>query len=377
MTKEILHLPGERVYIPTCSPLGHILFGRGSPNRGIWAIPFSLSTLTVTGEPFPVARDGAYPSVSADETLLYQSRAPLHMAAGEVGPYQLVWVDRNGKVEGIIGQPQDQMREPAASPDGGLVAVTETEKGSWDIWIHDAARGTKTRLTLDPKVDWRPAWSPSGDRIAFGSGTFEKTEIYIKASDGSGEPRALAPGQSAGYVNWSKDGKNLTYGAHNEGSGWDLWRLPVNDGGEPELLLRTPANERHPRISPNGRYMAYVSDESGQHEVYVRLFPTGEGRVLVSTNGGLHPKWNDRGDELFYVGDNTLMAVNVETEPIFRADIPRKLFTGEQVGTQLTIFTQVSMYDVAPDGQRFVVVQPVGKKPSISVVQNWSAEFKK
>jgi serine/threonine protein kinase/Tol biopolymer transport system component len=359
------------------SPSGHLVYQRGFPSNGIWAVPFDLSKLAVTGESFLVDQQGAWPSVSADGLLVYrtETRAAL---------YQLVWVNRSGRVEGIIGQPQEVIHGPSLSPDGSRVAVGGIENGNEDIWIHDVARGTKTRLTFDPVDDYEPTWSPAGDQVAFTSVRSDRSGIFLQAADGSGTPQRLVSWAnigSNGNPDWSRDGHALVYHVSGPNTGRDLWYVPLTGERKPVLFLQTPFHEGLPVLSPDSRYIAYVSNESGRFEVYVKPFPQGEGKWQVSVNGGVYPRWNRRGTELFYVEGNTLMAAPVETQSRFRVGSPQTLFTGEQVGTSLLYDGSAfyPSYDVTADGQRFVIVQPVGRSITtpIMVVENWAAEFKK
>ncbi len=376
--KTVISMPGNDIRWPTYSPSGHILYTRTGPNPVIWALPFSLASLTATGDPFPVAEGGRYPSVFSDGTLVYES-------VGSAGSYQLAWVDREGKVEKTIGQPQEAMRRPALSPDGRRVAVTGTEDGNQDIWIHDVERGTKTRLTFDPAPDTSPVWSPSGDRVAFNSGRERNAalgDIFVKASDGSGEEQPLVAGPlPEGVPDWSPDGRYLIYRVIDPSSDtdWDQWYVALTGDGKPTPFLNTRFRETESQFSPDSRYVAYMSNESGRFEIYVKPFPSGEGKWQVSVNGGRNPKWSRQSGELFYVEDNTLMAVKVRTSPTFEASTPQKLFDGEEIGMRFDTYSPTSnMYDVAADGQHFVVVRPVGTRGQtyLTIVENWFAEFR-
>ena len=271
-------MPGSGYRRPTYSPSGHILYSRLYSNPVIWALPFSLASLTPTGDPFPVVEGGRYPTVSSDGTLVYES-------VGSVGSYHLAWVDRDGKVEKTIGQPQEAMRRPALSPDGRRVAVTGMEGGNADdIWIHDVERGTKTRLTFDPAPDTSPAWSPSGDQIAFNNGRESNDllgDVFVKASDGSGEEQRLVAGPlREGVPDWSPDGRYLIYRVEdrNSNTDWDQWYVALTGNGKPAPFLQTQFREGESQFSPDGRYVAYMSNESGRFEIYVQPFPSGEGK---------------------------------------------------------------------------------------------------
>jgi hypothetical protein len=162
-----------------------------------------------------------------------------------------------------------------------------------------------------------------------------------------------------------RDGKHVAFYVLEQETRRDLWAFAVSKPAEPFLLLRTKANEVLPRISPDGRFVAYQSDASGRWEVHVQPFPRGEGRWQVSVGGGQHPVWSPPGSELFFVSGNDLMAVDVVVQPVFRVGTPRRLFGGETVGTNLSLPAVMERhYDVAPDGRRFVVVRGVGRGTS-------------
>ena len=362
---------------PVYSPTGHLVYHHGGAVR---AQPFDLSKLTVTGTAFPVAGRGVQPSVSIDGTLVYTDT--------ETNLHQLVWVNRDGRVEGPIGEPQYQMYDPALSPDGTLVAVRgNDESGDYaDIWIHDSIRHTKTRLTFDPGHESQPVWHPDGSQIGYTGSTagLDTSSIFTITADGSDQPRMVVSGTPPVWgPHWSSNGKYLAYYfIHDAGTAElnrDIWYMPVDGTREPVPLLTTRYNEGLPRFSPDGRYLAYQSDDNGRQEIYLTTFPAGDMRRKISVSGGVHPKWNGRGDELYFVTGDSLMVVNVRTRPVLRLGLPRMLFTGEQVGGPLTrtnLFQPV--YDVATDGRRFVVVRPVEQgegASTITVVQNWYKEF--
>ena len=358
---------------PRYSPSGHILYQTAALSPGLWALPFSLETLKPTGEAFPIAENAGDPSVAADGTLVYVD------LLGE-GRQQLVWQDREGKKLGVIGQPQDGIRFPALSPDGRHVAVIGTENNNDDVWVHEVGRSLKRRLTFDAAPDGLPIWSPSGKEIAFWSARGQgDANIYMRPADGTGEPRLLVntPLEETPY-DWSPDGKHLLYGVRGEGTGWDLWYLKRKEDGsgfEPVSFLQSSFNESAVKFSADGRFVAYVSDESGRFEVYVRPFPGGDGKWQVSGNGGRQPRWSKDGKELFYTEGHTLMAVAVATTPSFTSGAVTRLFQDADL-----LGGDDPRYDVSGDGRRFVLREPVAgaeeKPPSIHIVQNWFAEFR-
>jgi Tol biopolymer transport system component len=192
----------------------------------------------------------------------------------------------------------------------------------------------------------------------------------MQPADGSGEARLLAQGGSPSFT---PDGRFMIYQYRDENANFGLFYRSLEEDGESIPFLQTAASEVGPRLSPDGRFVAYLSDESGRQEIYVKRFPSGEGKWQVSVEGGVYPRWSGNGDELFYVEGNTLMAVPVESEPTLRLGTPRRLFSW----APSWILRNVG-YDVTADGQRFILVRPVGSATddeSIRIVENWAAEF--
>ena len=356
---------------PVYSPSGHILYQTNRYQSGLWALPFSIETLKATGEAFPIAENVGGPSVGADGTLVYLDYLGL-------GEQQLVWRDRGGRKLGVIGQPQESIRLPALSPDGDRVAVRGFEDNNNNIWVHEVDRPLKRRLTFDAAIDSRPIWSPSGKEITFSSSRTGNVDIYSRPADGTGEPELLV-GTDLPEVpsDWSPDEKYLLYQVMDPENGDDLWylrRKEARDGFDSVPFLQTSFNEVSAKFSPQGRFVAYVSDQSGQDQVYVRPFPEGEGQWQVSAQGGAQPRWSSDGKELFYVEADTLMAVEVSTSPSFTTGATTRLFRHPN------LWGNEQRYDVSADGQRFVFVETIesdeAKAPSIHVVQNWFAEFR-
>jgi len=263
---------------PVYSPSGHIVYQTNRYESGLWALPFSLETLKPTGEAFPIAADVGEPSVAAEGTLVYLDL----LSAGQ---QQLLWRDREGKKLGVIGRPQGNIRFPVLSPDGRRVAARSTEDGNLDVWVHEVERALRRRLTFDPVSDSRPLWSPSGEEITFQSARQGNTDIFSRPADGTGEPVLLVGTDLVERpYDWSSDGKYLLYTVVDR-EYRDLWYLKRKEDGsgfEPVAFLQTPFNESAPQISPDGRFVAYCSNESGQFEVYVQPFPEGGGKWQVS-----------------------------------------------------------------------------------------------
>ena len=357
--------------LPVYSPGGHVLYQTSRSAPGIWALSFSAKTLTAVGEPLLVAARGRTPSVSADGTLVY-------LDSPGAGGRQLVWRDRKGQKVGRVGLPQESISMPALSPDERQIAVVGLENGNQDIWIHNLDSPKKTRLTFDGDADIRPTWSPSGTRLAFSSLRQRDWDIFIKRADGAGGVTPLVANSLVGLVtDWSRDEKFVLFRRDDPKTGPDLWYVRRDDAGASQAVpfLRTPFAERAAKLSPDGRYVAYISDETGQHEVYVEQFPEGGGKAQVSTAGAVQPRWSRDGGELFYVEDGSLIAVGVLTEPHFSTGVRRKLFESE--GLRVTP-SHLPNYDVSADGKRFVIPERVeGEAPTvIRVVRKWFSEFR-
>ena len=357
---------------PVYSASGHIVYQTRYVRDGLWALPVSLEILKATGEAFPIAQDATFPSVAADGTLAYVEQ-PQAMER------QLVWRDRVGTRLGRISGPQWDLEGPSLSPDGRYILVAAEENSNRDIWLHDVVRSTKTRLTFHPALEGNAIWLPNGERVAFTSRRAGNTDIFTKPASGGGSARPLAATPRFETVNdWSPDGRTLIFQRNVPKTGSDLWytKLPESEASNQAVpYLQTPAIEHHAKFSTDGSYVAYVSNETGRDEVYVRPFPKGDGQWQVSHEGGIQPRWSRDGKELFYVEGETLIAVSVSTEPTFEMGAATRLFSDPHLALNNRVRPQ---YDVSAHGQRFVMLETVGErpKPVIRVVQNWFAEFR-
>ena len=364
---------------PLYSQVGYLIHGSGETgDPGLRALPFSLASLEPTGEAFPIAEDGQFASVARDGTLVFLDGT----SAGVQGT--LVWRNRAGELLETIGQPQPGMLSPALSPDGQRVAVWSNESGNPDIWIHDLVRSTKTRLTFDEGAELNPMWSPSGGEIAYSLSRKPEWRLMSKTADGTGEAVVLVEGDHRLSANdWSTDGRYLVYSELIPEASDDIRYVELQSDGEatePVTFLGTPASERGAELSPDGRFAAYHSSESGSLEIYVGPFPDGAGKWQVSVNGGRQPRWRSDGKELYYLEGtgSAMMAVSVSTEPTFTPGQPQRLFES----MDLVAGPSAATYDVSADGQRFITVAPVeadGEEtapPKIRIVENWYEEFR-
>jgi Tol biopolymer transport system component len=314
-------------------------------------------------------------SVSETGALVYR---------GGAGSNVLTWFDQHGTLTGTLGEPGD-FWNPAVSPDGTRVAVSIGPVGSQNIWIVDVGRNTTTRFTVDSANDDFPVWSPDGKSLVFSSNRTGQYKLYIKPTDGSGEERLLTD-QPGVPTSWSKDGRFLLFTNNSPQTAADIWVLPdpgrVSRATKPVPVLATPFAEGSAHFSPDGRWIAYRSNESGTFEIYVRPFSlngiTGSAgaKWLVSKGNGLNPRWRSDGKQLFYAPQNIrdVMAVDIDTSKGFQAGIPRRLFSSPS-----SIGASVTGWDLAPDDNRFLLVGPpnAGRTPRFTVVLNWQAALKK
>lgn len=366
--RELISHPGERVIHAVYTAEGYILYQREtSAYPSLWALPVSKSMHP--GTPFPVAERADSPSIASDGTLLYQT-------SNLSGSDQLAWVDRNGKTLGKIGQPQERIDDPVLSPDEKRVAVTGTEAGNTDIWIHELASTGRTRVTSDPAYDFFPVWSPSGNQIAFSSVRFSSADIFLTSASGKREPLPLITGARSEWItSWAAKGAALAYEVQESNTEHDIWYMPMKGNRKPQAFLQTPSKELYPQLNADATYLAYESDESGQFEIYLRRFPSGTGKMRVSQQGGTAPRWGSQDKELFYVEDTRLLSVKLtESGGKMTVGEPVRLFDGTAIGARLLGEYKEPAYAPTRDGQRFVIVQPQGAS-SLVMVQHWTQEF--
>ena len=356
---------------PRYSSTGHIVYARAGT---LLAVPFDLEELEVTGQPVPVISGVMTSSVggaaqydlSENGTLIY---AP---GLGRTADRRVVWVDRSGRTEPLI-ETARPFNGPRLSPDGGRL-ISQVHGGIETIWLYDIERATLTRLTSE----WDnavPIWAPSGREIAFSSARAGAYDLYKQAIDGVGTAEALVASPFTKIPSsWSSDGAHIMYHSLSGKTGGDLWVVALDGNREPEPFLSTRSNELWGAFSPNGKWVAYQSDESGEFEIYIRRFPGAADKRQVSTNGGTSPVWSRNGRELFYRNGDQVIAVAVNTEGELVLGRPNVLF--ERPFTP----SLYANFDVTPDGQRFVDLDDSVAEPPpthLVLVQNFDEELKR
>jgi Tol biopolymer transport system component len=294
---------------------------------------------------------------------------------GRVQNTRLTWLDRSGRSQGVVPMPQGRYEQVTISPDGRMAAAVRAQtQAEADIWLVDLERQVSTRFTFGPARNDTPIWSPDGRRIVFESNRDGPSNFFAKPVDGS-SPESTLYASDVPIKNptlWSHDGRWITFEQLDPKSGWDVYVLPADGSGPPKPYLNSPFNERFGMISPDGRWIAYTSDESGQPEVYAQSFPIPGNKYRVSTAGGQVSLWRADGRELDFLSLDllTLYSCDVSTATSFHASAPRTLFR-LPVGSQLWWPT--------PDFQRILVPLQAGdsEPATITVVLDWAAGLKK
>jgi eukaryotic-like serine/threonine-protein kinase len=344
---------------------GTIVFCRAGT---LYALPFDPRTLAAAGPAVAVlqgvygnATSGSWQfAISRNGTLVYTQRA-------ELSEHELVEVERAGRARPLPNGRRPFSAGLALSPDGTRIAAS-IGGTNFDLWIYDLAREVLSRFTTDPGLDQHPAWTPDGKEITFSAGRAGPRNLFQKAADESAPEQRLSRSDSQQYAgSWSPDGRHLAYSQLNPETAWDVFVFEV--GGKTAPFVRTQFLEQHARFSPDGKWIAYTSDASGQSEVYVQAFPGPGARHQVSSGGGQRPIWHPGGRELFYRNGDRLMAVEVRAGTTFVPGVPRVLFEGPY-GPD---------YDVSRDGQKFYMVRidPSAAASQLNVVLNWTEEVRR
>ncbi len=355
---------------PRYAASGHLVFARAG---AILAAPFDLSRLEVTGPAVTVIEGIRIEEWGAAQFALAPEGTLVYVSGGPAWIGKLTWVDRQG-ISTPLAAPAQAYGPLSLSPDGQRLAVQVTGATS-DVWVYERARGTFTRLTVDGS-NYRPVWTPDGKRIVYQrSSGANQFQLVWQLADGSDAAEVLStsthmllPGS------WSPDGKLLAFQEHSPDTGFDLWIFPLEGDRRKVSWLKTKFNEWGSAFSRDGKWIAYTSDESGQYEVYVRPFSGPGGKRQISNAGGEEVTWSPDGRTLFYREGLKWLSAGVQYQPEFRADAPTLMFEGPYLNVP-----GVS-YDVAPDGQHFLMIEENQKQAPttlVNVVLNWSEELKR
>jgi eukaryotic-like serine/threonine-protein kinase len=337
-------------------PSGILIYRQAN---SLMAAPFDPVKVEITGPAVAVA-EGVRPhqyNISASGSLVY-------VPGGDTAETVLTMTDRSGASQPLPtgARSYDEMR---VSPDGHRLALTIGEDVG-NVWVYDVDRQTFTRLTYDGAQT--PIWSQDGEKVTYVSRRNGTRKVYSKSADGSGTEQEIMKGE-VDPVSWSPDGKCLIFNELSVISrSNDIWMYCV-EKKTAAPLIQSPFNEVGGYYSPNGRFIAYSSEESGQSEIYVQAMTAGQGRWQISADGGELPRWSHDGSEIFYVEGNALMSVPVKTEPGFSSGKPKKLFE-----------TEFNDYAVAADNQHFILLQEKNKETAtrqINLVFNWAEELKR
>ncbi len=360
---RILPTAARPVYVsPRAGRPGYLLHVR---QRTLVAQPFDVDRLRLSGNLFSLAENIAISSHASAESFWASQTGLLVYRSGGSDKTRLTWISRDGSAVEAFGR-EGAFGVPRISPDGSRVAIRDrTDAGNTDVWIYEFRTGAMTRLTFDPAPDTFPVWSPDGRQLAFAC----RGQLCRTSADGAGSLDHLTSGANPQYLwDWSRDGRYLLYAETTLQTGGDLWILPLESTHRPIPFLTTPFHEFYGQFSPDSKWIAYTSDESGREEIYIRpAFGSGAKRQ-ISNAGGTQPRWRRDGKELFYLAGANLMAAWIRiTRGDIESDTPHTLFPLSHLGQ--TFYS----YDVAPDGNRFLVLQPVGGSHAgaLTILSGW------
>jgi len=352
-------------------PSGHLVYMHEGT---LFAVPFDLKRLEVTGQPAPIL-EGVVTTASGGAQLSVSETGNLVYVAGRGGfqNVSIYWMDRDGKFTPLRETPGGYSN-PAFSPDGKRLALDINDGKRRDIWVYEWERDALTRLTFAGEVNGYPVWTPDGQRVVYSSQEKGGTlNLWWIRADGGGNAQRLAESKSAQAArSWRPDGKVLAFIQINPGTNSDIMTLPIEGDeksgwkpGEPKPFVNSAFNEREPVFSSDGRWLAYMSNESGSYEVYVRPFPGPGGKWQISTGGGLYPLWSRDGKELFYRTEDSKIAVVTYTASAdsFHADKPQLWSPGQFTERGLGFHN----FDLHPDGKRFAVLKAPGTEQAPTV----------
>jgi serine/threonine protein kinase/Tol biopolymer transport system component len=374
-TKTVLNADSKVLYTPP----GHLVFVRQGT---LMAQSFDAARAQPVGDPFPIAEQVLFFSTNGRAAFSVSENGVLAYRTGLKAAAHMAWVDRAGRLLQSFGEPADY-QDLSLSPDDTRVVVHRHEsQGGGGLWLLDWKRGTASRFTFNSHEE-QSIWSPDGTRIAFASERDGPiSHLYQNMASGAGQVELLFKSNTPKKpTNWSHDGRFIVYENLDPKTGDDIWVLPLFGDRKPIPFLRTQFSEGQGQLSPDGRWMAYASNETGRYEVYVQPFPPSGAKWLISPGGGGHPRWRRDGKELFYLAlaGGTGEIIVMAAEPTasvsgFGAGTPKALFKT----TTLSLLANLGpfgdqVYSVSADGQRFIFLTPVAQSQPVTVVLNWPA----
>ncbi|MGD8869388.1 MAG: hypothetical protein PVI01_17345, partial [Gemmatimonadales bacterium] len=334
----------------------------------LMTVPFDPEDPQVIGSPLPVAETVQQTASAAAQVALADNGTAVFLSGGSERN-TVVEVDRSGTEHPLLSAPQGY-KDPRYSPDGGRLAFEITNGNLGDLWIYDLASATTTRLTFGSE-NLYPVWTPDGRRIAYTSRQAGLAGLWWTAADGSEQPEQLIGGTEIRFPgSFTPDGQTLLYREISPQTGFDIYALPLDGDREPRPVLVTPFNESSPELSPEGRWLAYVSDQSGRYEVYLRGYPEGGAQWQVSAAGGTEPVWSPDGHELYYRQGQQVLAAQLGLGEDARVLGRDSLFAGPYYEN-----VRWPEFDVHPDGDRFVFVRVGRSTIRPVVVINWRDEL--
>ena len=378
--KVVLALEKYHIMAPVYSTTGHILYHRTAEDHSVWALPFDADRLEASGEPFLVSAGDGDPSVSETGILVMTRRMLQFQGGGELRTMDL----SSGTMETLL-KVDGTYFDAVMSPDGATIALAGFDFSAADIWLLTTDGGARTRLTFDESTnEVLPRWSPDGSEIAYAKtigSTFERAStddtIHFVASDGTGQTREPIAG---GYPTLDREWKSIAFVRTHSETGRDIFYMPMDRSSEPRAVLQTAAVEEHPALSPDGQWLAYTSNESGEQQIYqlgryIELaVASGQGKWQVSSGEGVFPAWSPDGKRIYFVGGSVeLMEVQFTGEPRPIVSNPRSVMDGPKLGVDPFVG-----YGFTADGRGLILTQSTrtGEAQAIGVVENWFEEFK-
>jgi Tol biopolymer transport system component len=354
---------------------GYLVFYR---DRTLFGQGFDPDTCQLAGEPTAILTEIQYlPRIARTVFAASDNGILFAQKSSEASLSRLVWFDRKGNEMGVVETP-DLYANVVLARDGHAVAVDKTDNGSQntDVWMYGLQRASTKRLTFDQAIDAMPVWSPDGARVIFSSSRQHVFDMYMKNADGAQEEQlVLHSGADDFPTDWSRDGKHVLY-IQGRDAWWDLWSVSLPEL-KSRLFLRSSSTIKNGQFSPDGRWVAYASNEAGKSEIYVTSFPEARGKWQVSTGGGEQPRWAGNGREIFFLSPGgNLMAAPVQTGAGFDVGTPVALFQAS--AREIAANSEQAMYDVDQTGQRFLINTSVknGTTQPLSIVLNWNAGVK-